>query len=470
MINKIYLILLALIASHNIVNANNITVTNVLLQGQNTSNNTTRVKFDIAWENSWRTSTNESNYDGSWVFVKFRKKNTSLWQHATLNYVAPGTAIACGHSQPSGSILQTASDSKGCWMYRATDGQGNVNWINAELQWNYGVDGVLATDSVEVKVFAVEMVNIPEGNFYLGSGGTETYHFRDGAMDTYYPVNSEASIVMGTASGNLWAQSGAYVFGATIPANFPKGYKSFWCMKYETTEQQFIDFINSLSLGQANTRGYSGFSGTHPALIAPFPERAYEINGGNLLSMLDWSALRPMTELEYEKACRGKNILPIANEFAWGNTTLNGIATPVHLGTNAEGFGTGNTNVYGLLGRPMRVGALATDSSTRVSSGATYYGIMEMSGNTFEATISVANADGLAFNGTHGDGNVNSVTGAYNNSNWPNPSSLAGLGMRGCSHGYGSFGQVADLATISGRTYAQYGVSVTGGRGVRTSE
>ena len=65
--------------------ANNVTTANVSLGSQNTALHYSMVKFDIAWENSWRTITNESNYDGCWVFVKFRKKNTYAWQHATVN-------------------------------------------------------------------------------------------------------------------------------------------------------------------------------------------------------------------------------------------------------------------------------------------------------------------------------------------------------------------------------------------------
>ena len=40
----------------------------------------------------------------------------------------------------------------------------------------------------------------------------------------------------------------------------------------------------------------------------------------DLLAYLDWSCLRPMTEFEYEKICRGP-VYPVANEYAWGNQT-----------------------------------------------------------------------------------------------------------------------------------------------------
>ena len=122
--------------------ANNVTTANVSVGSQNTSLHYSMVKFDIAWENSWRTVTNESNYDGCWIFVKFRKKNTYAWQHATFNYVSPGTAGASGHTEPSGSTISTPSDGKGIFIYRNAVGNGNINWTGAQLRWNYGADGV----------------------------------------------------------------------------------------------------------------------------------------------------------------------------------------------------------------------------------------------------------------------------------------------------------------------------------------
>ena len=40
------------------------------------------------------------------------------------------------------------------------------------------------------------------------------------------------------------------------------------------------------------------------------------------LAFTDWAALRPITELEYEKAARGPSE-PIDAEFVWGTNTYN---------------------------------------------------------------------------------------------------------------------------------------------------
>ena len=56
--------------------ANDVLVTNVSLINQTTAGapatHFNNVQFSINWKNSWRTSTNESNYDGCWIFVKYK--------------------------------------------------------------------------------------------------------------------------------------------------------------------------------------------------------------------------------------------------------------------------------------------------------------------------------------------------------------------------------------------------------------
>lgn len=455
--------------------ANNVSTSNIFLTGQNAVSDFTLINYNITWENSWRTSTNESNYDGCWIFAKFRKVNASNWQHATINYVSPGTAAACGHTQPAGSTIQTPADGKGVWMYRSANGAGTVNWSNARLRWNYGADGVLDNDSVEIRLFAVEMVYCPQGGFNLGSGGSEQYHFRDGAVDTYYPITSENSISCGATAGNLWAAAnGSYWFTGTLPAAFPKGYKAIWSMKYETSQQQYVDFLNTIDyLKYTNKAPYANYqvTGTHPNLVADNPERAMKyISCNDLLSMLDWSGLRPFTEFEYEKISRGANQVPVANEYAWGNTTINDVSGPTNQGSATETWATGNcAHAAGSGGLPIRCGALATAVSNRGASGATYYGVMEMSGNIWEWAVSGAEIVGRSFTGMHGDGNL-TADGDHDVANWPN---LAGTGwaIRG-----GGFSQIAlEHARTSNRSYGSYAyigkaVPNYGGRGCRTAE
>ncbi len=383
--------------------ANNIQLENVSLNGQNTVSDFSLVGFDVNWDNSWRLANNELNWDAAWIFVKFRKKGASGWQHATLN--------TSGHTAGAGSTISTSPDGKGIFIYRGAPGAGNVNFTGNLLRWNYGIDGVLDSDSVEVNVFATEMVYVTEGGFWLGSNGDETAHFRRGDKDTTFWVGSEAAINTGVTANNLFNSTGGLAGSlGTLPAAYPKGFNAFYCMKYEVSQQQYADFLNNIDLAKATARNIGSTTGIHPAFDGTVPERALEnASVADAAAYLDWAALRPMTELEYEKACRGTNISPVANEFAFGNTsaiTATG-GSIVNSGENNETIDIGNLNVASGVNRPLRNGIFATNSSTRVSSGGTYYGIMEMSGNVFEYVISAGNATGRTFTGMHGDGNLN---------------------------------------------------------------
>ena len=444
--------------------ANDVLVSAVSLVGQTTAGalNThyTNVQFSINWKNSWRTSTNESNFDGCWLFVKYRKQSTSVWLHATIN--------ATGQTAPAGSTLKPSLDAKGAWIYRAVDGVGDVIYNTAQLRWNYGADGVLDNENVEVQVYAVEMVYCPTSAFNLGNSSGETNKFRDGLVDTWFPVTSEAAITCGSNAGNLYATSN-FLLSGTLPAAFPKGYAAFWCMKYEFSKQQYVDFLNTLDQTSATNRNNIGATGTVPNMVVTEPERAaLGFNQLNMLAWLDWAAVRPMTELEYEKACRGGGNTPSPLEFAWGNTTISPINTPSNVGTATETWAAGNANYSGGPAFPMRNGALATATSNRTQSGATFYGIMEMSGNVKELAIYAGNAAGRTYTGLHGDGILNASAEA-NTPNWPSVSNNNSMLSRG-----GYYADVITSLQICDRSQAgfDYGTpsAIYGGRGVRTGE
>lgn len=440
--------------------ANDVVVSSVSLTGQNTTSDFTNVQFSISWKNSWRTSTNESNYDGCWLFVKYRKQSTSVWLHATLDLA--------GQTAPSGSTLKPSLDGKGAWIYRSADGIGDVTYNNAQLRWNYGTDGVLDNENVEIQVYAVEMVYVPTSAFNLGNSSAEASKFRDGAVDTWFPITSEAAITCGSLSGNLFAAAN-FLASGTIPAAFPKGYNAFWTMKYEFSKQQYVDFLNTLDQTNANARNTISATGLVPNMVVTQPERAtVSLSAASVLAWLDWAAMRPMTELEYEKACRGGNNSPSPLEFAWGNTTISPVTTVSNTGAANETWATGNANYSGGPSVAIRCGALATASSTRTSSGATFYGIMEMSGNATEFAIYAGSATGRTFTGLHGDG-VLTATAESNTANWPSTTNNLSITGRG--------GYFADLiATLQicnrsagGLDYAS-NFGTHGGRGVRTGE
>src|SRR5262249_10316729 len=117
----------------------------------------------------------------------------------------------------------------------------------------------------------------------------------------------------------------------SLTSAFPKGYNAFYIMKYEISQGQYADFLNATnSLVQSvhwlNSNGSSRNTivntGTPPQQYSSSrPDRACNyLSWADYTAFLDWAALRPPTELEFEKACRGTNIA-VTNEYAWGSTT-----------------------------------------------------------------------------------------------------------------------------------------------------
>ena len=434
-------------------NANNITVSNVSIAEMNTTSGYVMIQYDISWENSWRTSSAPNNWDAAWLFVKYRV-GTGDWQHATLS------TSGGEHTAPAGSTIDAGSDGKGVFMYRSADGTGTVSWTNAQLRWEYSTDGVADdAQNVEVKILAIEMVYVPEGAFYVGDNKTSTASFFVGGTTNPYQITSEDAITVANTAGNLYYTTGLYTGDGEgpIPAEFPKGYAAFYCMKYEITQGQYAEFLNLLTSMQAANR-YANengnyrhtISGTHPNYSASAPDRACNwLSWADGIAYMDWSGLRPMTELEYEKACRGTQT-PVANEYAWGTTTIAGGSAYLlsNFGAANEGIvanystTAGNcsySTTDGSIDGPLRVGIFAAHANNtgRVTSGASYYGIMEMSGNLWERSVTVGNATGRNFTGVNGDG-ILDAWGHADMTNCPDNSAV-GSGFRGGNWHYDSY-------------------------------
>ena len=431
--------------------ANGILVANASLSNQNTASHTTTINFDVSWENSWRTSTNENNYDGAWIFVKYRKNGTTDWRHATINM----TGFTAGDK----AAIKVPTDGKGAFIYRSANGIGNIEFAGNKLVWNYGTDGLLDNETVEIRVFALEMVYIPTGSYSLGSGGAESYAFSNGSTKSPYLVAGNGSINLGTAAGSLNPNANGPAAG-TIPALFPKGYNAFWIMKYECSQQQYVDFLNHLDLARATVNKTATiFTGTHPNLIAPEPDGGIgELGFKRTAALSDWSGLRPMSELEFEKASRGYNTPAVPNEYVWGNTTVIPVTTVANQGAEDEAVSTpsdANANIAGNLNALVRVGIFARpNASTRVLSGATYYGVMNMGDNLFETCFSIVNATGRAIDeSVNGDGYLDQ-DGNTDIDTWKQ---YTAYGFRG-----GSFSSQPDPARTSDRVNANFFASYPG--------
>lgn len=492
------------------VQANNVSVTNLSYNGA-----TQRVTFNLSWENSWRNTGiagTTQNYDGVWVFVKFRdacakdsvSPSAGDYQHMWLN------TNSGSHTIPSGVTLDVATTDiggtprgMGVFIYRSNDGTGTVTANNISLQWDIAAMGLSGTDW-DIQVFAVEMVRIPQGSYYLGDGVSLQSYRQGNTTSDPFLVNAEnAAITLGTGAGELnhLANSGALLSG-TLAAGYPKGYDAFWVMKYEVTQKQYCDFLNTLSrssqviyapnTGSGLTVGNGSLTNAQRGAFLTWSTQVANRNGirvtgptGNsattidvskpvtfvcdlnqdnapnslddgmsvacnflrvelLYGFLDWAALRPMNDFEYEKIARGPSVSPpyvqIGNELVWGlpnngsNHTFSG-NTMFFPGQAQEvptlsGNGLVWANINSPAG-PRRVGGTHGAAADRNTAGSSFYGVADMAGNVEEIVVRLTQGTSnqpTYTRDSYGDGKLNS---AYTALDWPTSWLPASAGVTG---------------------------------------
>jgi formylglycine-generating enzyme required for sulfatase activity len=480
--------------------ANGLTITNGEVLDQNTAQSTVNVQFDLSWQNAWKDGV---NHDAVWLFMKYSDDDGVTWNHATM--AISGTNPS-GFSSGTGTALDIVvpQDLKGAFISKSSSGVGSVAASDVTVSWDYGLDGVAddkVLSSLIVKIFAVEMVYVSDGAFYAGDTAS-TASFQQGSADTdpWY-ISAAGSIqVTNIASDGYYYVSGGYIgedgtgTAFSIPSTFPNGYNGFYMMKYEVTEGEWVSFFNTLTDAQKAARDVTGAAGkntdgeykrntiawTSGKSTTSRDDRAVSyLSWPDGCSFADWAGLRPMTELEFEKAARGATNAATAQEYAWGTASVTAVSSISGTENGSETASTGSNAVFNSVtftggdgGQgPVRAGIFAKASTVRTAAGAGFYGAMELSGNVAERVVSVGNSQGRAFTGTHGDGEL-SAGGFANNADWPGytageVSDSAGSGMRG-----GSWSDVSARLRVSDRQEATQSVSIRnsklGFRAVRT--
>ncbi|MCA9398131.1 MAG: SUMF1/EgtB/PvdO family nonheme iron enzyme [Candidatus Omnitrophica bacterium] len=514
--------------------ANNLVVENVSLTDQDTGNDTYDIEFDVSWENSWYIAGAPSvtaNWDAAWVFAKF-----STWDGSSWSDWAHATLLNTGSAAPAGSQIsfgQTGAAYVGAFIYRSSAGTGSNDWDNAQLRWDYGTDGVADGATVKIQVFGIEMVYIPQGNFYVGdtdcdhNGNIEPSPGGSAACGT----GTAATLISTAITTALCTDDNNYDNGIECTddgdstgtfcidgdggfdlscdgidnASFPTGYEAFYMMKYEISQGQYVDFLNSLTRTHQNNRTASQsanqYAMSNSANVdnrsgirnpASIPGGAItfgcDLDGitadnttagdgtfnesddgadvaANFLSWMDgaayadWAGLRPFTELELTKAMRGGQVA-VDDEYAWGSTTLEPAPTSLsNSGEANEVPDQGNMNYSSASpDGPFRVGSFADGSSTRTNAGAGYYGVLDLSGSLWERPVTIGNATGRAFTGSHGDG-VLSANGFATNSDWPGYDGDDVTGATGSGFRGGSWDISSSHARVSDRSYGAFTVT-----------
>ncbi|GHU85219.1 hypothetical protein FACS1894153_0040 [Bacteroidia bacterium] len=547
------------------INANNISISRSLKATVSAPQELT-ISFGVQWDNSWKyvdaLEPEKTNWDAAWVFVKYQLKTHKQkgWFHV---YFSPNSSDIYTRSADvtTPAIYKVGYNNDktkavGLFVYRQDEGQGYYNVDSIAIKWKgfseynpspdngtsvyslqrYGaVYTIQSTDEdllseLDFRVFAVEMVYIPEGAFWLGDGGPKSLVYADniklynsntaeappvqqiipagaGAIFTVERMTKNTPVKLNQEE-NIWhcitdVAVVAQRRCATLNDTFPKGYQAIYCAKYEITQIAYVDFLNCLTYDQQQNLTAvvpSSAAGTFAMVTASTPEQYRNFikiktpgksidgtpaeyglrvstsgnnwdpdsNGGHIacnfmmwqmgVAWSDFAGLRPMTELEYEKICRGVDTF-YKGEYAWGNANridsknpgsiiispnmINELCDTLKLANYRQTdtfFATAqNFDIVSMvnpLTPPIRVGAFARETTKRREAGASYWGVMNMSDNLFErvVTIDYAKSGNFAsssldpetqsrvdyFCGSHGDGDLDKNTGFATNKDWSN--------------------------------------------------
>ena len=457
-------------------------------------------------------------------------KEMGLWTHGQLS-----TADA-HHKAPVGFEIEAADDGMGIFLHRSADNPGAcpTEVKGVTLRWKAPAD---VEFPVRVWVHAVEMIYVPEGGFELGDprgrkGPPACFHasrpevIEGGARRWTWKVESEDEIPVAAQTETpiinslTWDNRGQWGDFGNIPATYPKGHKAFYCMRRQMTQGEFTDYINSLFFHAKSCRFPYGGQGFYRYTVfktesgqraATRPNRANNwMSWTDAISWLWWAGLRPMSEMEYEKACRGE-APAVAEEFAWGTSALETSlvikgdegseeSLPSNCNINNAlvtfqggdgGAGPVRDDAFALQGTHLAEaqdasgyavfvdqgdGASFTPAHTgesRAAAGSSYYGIMGMSGNLWEFVVTAGNDVGRSYAGAHGTGELDKmgVPPRDDNDQFPWPwTDSEGVGFRGGSW-YTSWhkGRLADRIFSTGLESYTTRSHDTGVRGVRTA-
>lgn len=273
--------------------------------------------------------------------------------------------------------------------------------------------------------------------------------------------------------GNTWS--------GTLQANYPTGFNSFYAMKYEISQEQWVRFLNKLEYNQQKMRtvgdkldgltvgkyvygGTGGISCRNGIAIGSRDNGAVVfvnnltndannefaqpddgqtiacnyLSPADMLAYADWCGLRPLSEMEYEKMARPPYPeIPILREWAGGDPAY--LVKPIsnslsQARTSEERMNSLNSkqvnvNAGGALEGPTRVGCMAVGAQNRTDAGAGFWGCLDLSGNLSEIYYACTNGAGRNFSdilASHGNGAIvaNSTTATAGNTDmttsyWP---------------------------------------------------
>lgn len=442
----------------NAIWANGVSISNLTY---NESDHT--INFDMAVADQFRYQLASEWRTEIRVFAKYKNANGSTYE--TLYFNESGhsiTSISNGFSVTYENTGHRVTENNiDYWMGMRI--YPNINYESFDtLNVTLAIGDNMTLLNPDIKVFATEMIRanyLTADQWYLGDGySPNRWHAGDDTLAPFYldDLGPFDSIFIGNGPNEL----NTILPGGSLTGGFRARVISppVVMMRYNITQEQYVDFLNCLSRVQQNTRTNVDLSGTTspaqfvmanytgqvptrngiscPTNIGTGPIEFFcdlnmngignEVDDGqniacnhlsvyDMLAYLDWAGLRPINEIHYEWLCRGEN-LPVPGEFAWGSTDLNSPGSVLNSGRADERNFIQVVEGPDISNSVRRVGIAAGDSTTRIQSGATTWGHMDMSGNGAEIVGCLFNTSDLVYL-VLGDGQLD-LMGNGNEAEW----------------------------------------------------
>lgn len=442
-----------------------------------------------------RVNMNGTNLENAW----YATQSDARWlvtfrEPKTVRYF--GVSGVAGRPVPSKWSLQGKVDGRWEELFGGEDGIA-ANWPSGDYD-SYPVSKALKVKNPRSCTEYMISVEACAGAPALNNVSM-TEEDLSKVTDFAYVVDYTPSIPLNTSRG-MYADDGDGYWNTTLSASYPTGFYGFYVMKYEISQEQYVKFLNKLTFKQQQNRTIGaqlaslkmgdfvyGTDRTKPNCRNGIVVASLSENGGpmvfannlnssddaisqeddgmslacnyvsfnDMLAYADWSGLRPMSEMEFEKAARKPfPDIPEQGEYAWNSGDLSTLKTPTGLtgdGTAAEKATGANVNAANRINGPVRCGSFAKDARSLTEAGSGYWGAMELSGNLAEISYNV-NYYGRGFQQitqAHGDGFLDANgEGNLSASYWPKD--LNGIGVKG-----GSFKSEQEKIAISDRSFVK---------------
>lgn len=376
--------------------------------------------------------------------IYFTTAGESYWQvefaePKTVRYFGVSGLNGYGTYRPSSWSLWASKNGEDNWQAISKTYSAN-EWPIELLSYPvYNALPVIPESVGAYRFYRIKMSNPSYGSVINNVALTE----KDLSQVTDDGFTVDGQHMQMNATTGLFAEDGdswSGTFSGTIESNgtrnttkvYPSGFEGFYAMKYEISQEQYVRFLNKLNATQQKARTREDLDqleegeyvfGTHRdrpncrngivvgarsngvAIFAcdlnPDGRVSQEDDGqtvacnylsvNDMLAYADWAGLRPLSEMEYEKMGRRPYPqAPDARGWAGGVRDLAELPTGEVFAPRTTKGGIderlidGNLNAGGKVSGPVRVGSYASGAQVPSEAGASYWGVMDLSGNLAE--------------------------------------------------------------------------------------